>query len=65
MKKMKKSEMKCKNQVKHIKAERDILAKANNEWIVRLKYSFQDPENLYLCMEYLSGGDFMTLLMNK
>lgn len=30
MKKMKKTEMKNKNQVKHVKAERDILAKANN-----------------------------------
>ena len=52
MKKMKKSEMKCKNQVKHIKAERDILAKAKkSEWIVELKYSFQDESCLYLCME--------------
>ncbi|CAG9330427.1 STK38_13 [Blepharisma stoltei] len=65
MKKMKKSEMKFKNQVKHIKAERDILARANNDWIVNLKYSFQDENYLYLCMEYLPGGDLMTLLMKK
>ncbi|OMJ74398.1 hypothetical protein SteCoe_26695 [Stentor coeruleus] len=65
MKKLKKTEMKSKNQVKHVKAERDILAKANNPWIVELKYSFQDPEYLYLCMEYLPGGDLMTLLMKK
>mmetsp|Transcript_5693 Transcript_5693/g.5613 ORF Transcript_5693/g.5613 Transcript_5693/m.5613 type:complete len:252 (-) Transcript_5693:61-816(-) len=65
MKKMKKAEMKFKNQVKHIKAERDILATANNPWIVGLKYSFQDEDHLYLCMEYLQGGDLMTLLMKK
>jgi len=65
MKKMKKTEMKSKNQVKHVKAERDILAKANNPWIVELKYSFQDSDYLYLCMEYLPGGDLMTLLMKK
>ena len=65
MKKLKKTEMKSKNQVKHVKAERDILAKANNPWIVELKYSFQDTEYLYLCMEYLPGGDLMTLLMKK
>jgi serine/threonine kinase 38 len=65
MKKMKKTEMKSKNQVKHVKAERDVLAKANNPWIVELKYSFQDPDYLYLCMEYLPGGDLMTLLMKK
>lgn len=65
MKKLKKTEMKSKNQVKHVKAERDILAKANNPWIVELKYSFQDSDYLYLCMEYLPGGDLMTLLMKK
>merc|ERR1719323_1258767 len=28
-------------------------------------YSFQDPANLYLIMEFLPGGDMMTLLMKK
>lgn len=28
-------------------------------------YSFQDPMNLYLIMEFLPGGDMMTLLMKK
>jgi hypothetical protein len=38
---MKKNEMIQKNQEKHIKAERDILAIANNNpWIVELKCSF-------------------------
>lgn len=40
MKKMKKSEMVKKNQIAHVKAERDILSKAKNSWIVELKYSF-------------------------
>jgi len=29
--------MDIKNQVEHIKAERDVLVKAKNEWIVDLK----------------------------
>jgi len=41
MKKMKKSEMIAKRQVNHVKAEKDVLAKAHNPWIVELKYSFQ------------------------
>lgn len=40
MKKMKKKEMLKKNQVGHVRAEWDILAKAKNAWIVDLKYSF-------------------------
>lgn len=44
VKKMKKSEMLYKNQVSHVRAERDILAAANNPWIVELKCSFQDEK---------------------
>ena len=65
MKKMKKQEMLYKNQVSHVKAERDVLVRARNPWIVDLKYSFQDEKHLYLIMEFLAGGDLMTLLMRK
>ena len=65
MKKMKKKEMLKKNQVGHVRAERDILKKDKNPWIVDLKYSFQDENNLYLVMEYLPGGDLMNLLIKK
>jgi serine/threonine kinase 38 len=65
VKKMKKKEMLYKNQVTHVRSERDILVKAKNPWIVSLKYSFQDDENLYLVMEYLPGGDLMNLLIKK
>lgn len=63
MKIMKKSEMLRKNQVTHIRAERDVLALADNPWVVKLTFSFQDNINLYLVMEYLQGGDLMTILM--
>lgn len=63
MKIMRKSEMVKKNQVAHIKAERDVLALADNPWVVKLHYSFQDEKSLYLIMEYLQGGDLMTILM--
>lgn len=65
LKKMKKEEMHKKNQVLHVRAERDVLSEARNSWIVDLKFSFQDDMYLYLVMEYLPGGDLMTLLMNK
>lgn len=50
-------------QVAHVKAERDILAEADNEWVVRLYYSFQDRESLYFVMDYIPGGDMMSLLI--
>ena len=39
MKKMKKNEMIQKHQINHVKAERDVMSKAHNHWIVELKYS--------------------------
>jgi len=63
MKVMKKSEMLKKNQVDHIRAERDVLALVDSPWVVKLHYSFQTLNNLYLVMEFLQGGDFMTILM--
>ena len=65
IKKMKKEEMHKKNQVLHVRAERDVLSEAKNEWIVDLKFSFQDTHYLYLGMEFLPGGDLMSLLMAR
>lgn len=42
--------------------ERDILAIGANERLVQVKYAFQDTENLYFAMEYMSGGDFRTFI---
>ena len=41
MKRLRKSDVLRNRQAAHVKAERDILAEADNEWIVRLFYSFQ------------------------
>lgn len=48
-----------------MKAERNLLAEVDSAYIVKLYCSFQDAEFLYLIMEYLPGGDMMTLLMRK
>ncbi|XP_069495131.1 serine/threonine-protein kinase LATS2 [Ambystoma mexicanum] len=63
MKTLRKKDVLNRNQVAHVKAERDILAEADNEWVVKLYYSFQDKENLYFVMDYIPGGDMMSLLM--
>ena len=50
-------------QLAHVRAERDVLAESNSAWVVQLFYSFQDPAYLYLIMEFLPGGDLMTMLI--
>jgi len=65
MKILRKADMLEKEQVAHVRAERDILVEADHQWVVKMYYSFQDPINLYLIMEFLPGGDMMTLLMKK
>ena len=41
MKTLRKTDVLKRNQAAHVKAERDILAEADNEWVVKLFYSFQ------------------------
>jgi protein-serine/threonine kinase len=48
-------------QLAHVRAERDVLAESNSAWVVQLYYSFQDTQYLYLVMEFLPGGDLMTM----
>lgn len=68
MKKLKKSKMIEKDQVAHVRAERNALVDsesyyADNVWVTRLYYSFQDSSYLYLIMEFVPGGDMMTHLI--
>ena len=59
-----KSEMFKKDQLAHVRAERDILADSkDNPWLVKLHASFQDSAFLYMLMEFLPGGDLMTMLI--
>jgi serine/threonine-protein kinase LATS1/2 len=58
MKTLRKADVLKRNQVAHVKAERDILAEADNEWVVKLYYSFQDKDNLYFVMDYIPGNYF-------
>ncbi|KAH0461710.1 hypothetical protein IEQ34_009285 [Dendrobium chrysotoxum] len=51
--------------VEHVRAERNLLAEVASHCIVKLYYSFQDADYLYLIMEYLPGGDMMTVLTRE
>ena len=65
IKKMKKEILTQKNQVMHIRSEQLIMSKIKSPWIVDLKASFQEDDYLYLVMEFLPGGDFMSYLIKK
>jgi len=61
---LRKTDMLRKGQEGHVRAERDILKSASlvsspggAEWIVRLFYSFQDRDNLYLVCNLISYLD--------
>lgn len=67
LKSMKKEMMILKNQVGHVRAEREALSKAStdNPWLTALFYSFVDETHLYMVMEFLPGGDLMSLLIKE
>jgi len=51
------------NKIKQAHAERDILAKLRNEpGVVKLHYTFQDPQYLYFVIELCSHGSFLSLI---
>eukprot|EP00299_Pterocystis_sp_00344_P007850 c2731_g1_i1.p1 GENE.c2731_g1_i1~~c2731_g1_i1.p1 ORF type:complete len:521 (+),score=122.44 c2731_g1_i1:52-1563(+) len=62
---LRKTDMINKDQIFHARTERDVMARADCPWMVKLVFSFQDDNNLYLVMEYIAGGDMMTLLMKR
>ncbi len=63
LKSLVKTEMFKKDQLAHVRAERDILAEADSPWVVKLHTTFQDNTFLYMLMEFLPGGDLMTMLI--
>ncbi|KAI0743570.1 kinase-like protein [Daedaleopsis nitida] len=72
MKQLRKTDMLRKGQEGHVRAERDLLRSASlvstpgsAEWIVKLFYSFQDRDHLYLVLDYMGGGDLLNLLIER
>ncbi|KAG5952874.1 cobalt toxicity [Claviceps sorghi] len=63
MKSLEKTEMLQREQLAHVRSERDALAEAESPWVVKLFTTFQDAHFLYMLMEFLPGGDLMTMLI--
>lgn len=63
LKSLLKTQMIAGDQVARVRAERDILAESDSPWVVKLFTTFQDTKFLYMLMEFLAGGDLMTMLI--
>ena len=57
MKEMSKAKIIDKNCEKSVKGERDFLSKMNHPFIINMHFAFQDKDNLFIVMDYLTGGD--------
>ena len=57
VKKMDKKALLLKKALDGVLAERDVLVSARSQWLTALLCAFQDADSLYLCMEYVPGGD--------
>ncbi|KAI9225233.1 MAG: kinase-like protein [Piptocephalis tieghemiana] len=62
LKKMSKRLLTKLNEIDHILTERDVLTASKSPWLVKLLYAFQDPDHVYLAMEFVPGGDMRSLL---
>jgi protein-serine/threonine kinase len=63
MKSLVKTQMLRSEQLANIRSERDVLAEAESPWVVKLYTTFQDTHFLYMLMEFLPGGDLITMLI--
>lgn len=65
MKVLKKEEISEKQQEVHTRAEREILEKIDNPFIVKLHYAFQTPDKLYFVLDFVNGGELFSHLRRE
>ena len=57
LKTIRKAHVASRNEIEHTLAERMVLARVNNPFIVPLKFSFQSEAKLYLVLAFVNGGE--------
>jgi len=65
LKTIRKAHIVSRSEVTHTLAERTVLARVNNPFIVPLKFSFQSPEKLYLVLAFVNGGELFHHLQKE
>lgn len=64
MKVLKKAFLVKNNHLRYAITECNILKLSNHPYVIKLHYSFQTPENLYMILDYCPGGD-LAFHLNK
>lgn len=62
MKVLNKKQVVKSRQERHVITERNIMAKMNNPFVVRMTSAFQTSKHLYMVMTWAAGGDLFTSL---
>lgn len=65
IKTIRKARIVSRSEVTHTLAERTVLAQIDNPFIVPLKFSFQNPDKLYLVLAFVNGGELFHHLQNE
>ncbi|KAE8214806.1 hypothetical protein CF327_g1826 [Tilletia walkeri] len=65
LKTIRKAHIVSRSEVTHTLAERTVLARVNNPFIVPLKFSFQSLEKLYLVLAFVNGGELFHHLQRE
>ena len=64
MKVLKKAFLVKNNHLRYAITEANILKLSDHPFVIKLHYSFQTPENLYMILDYCPGGD-LAFHLNK
>ena len=62
MKVMKKAFLYRNKHLKYAITECNILKQASHPFVIKMHYSFQTPENLYMILEFVQGGEVYRLM---
>lgn len=65
LKTIRKAHIASRNEITHTLAERLVLARVNNPFIVPLKFSFQSEQKLYLVLAFVNGGELFHHLQQE
>ncbi|AOA64013.1 Serine/threonine-protein kinase [Komagataella phaffii] len=65
LKVIRKAHIVSKMEVTHTLAEKFVLSKVDNPFIVPLKFAFQSPSKLYLVLSFINGGELFFHLLKS